>query len=157
MNKFLQQILLRTLLAACLLVFYISYIQAAEGDCPVKRGQVSRAMFTTRIENREPVDHVLILDDKYKKVFFFTELRNFEGHQIIHRWEHNGRVISQIAFNIKGPRWRVYSSLNLDDGMLGRWTAIVTTKDGCPLKATVFQYVATKPNGQGSAILKLKK
>lgn len=159
MYNILQQFLVRALLTVCLLTFGASYVQAqaAGGECPPKRGQVSRAMFTTQIINREPVDQVLILEDKYKKIFFFTELRDLAGHEIIHRWEHNGHVISQKAFDVKGPRWRVFSSLELNDSMLGRWTAIVTTKDGCPLKAAVFQYVATNPKGQGSAILKLKK
>ncbi|MEJ2397607.1 MAG: DUF2914 domain-containing protein [Gammaproteobacteria bacterium] len=117
---------------------------------------MSRAMFTTRIDNREPVDQVLILDDNVKLIYFFSELRNFQGHEIIHRWEHDGKVVSQKSFNVKGSRWRVFSSLRLDDSMLGRWTVIVTTKDGCPIKASVFQYVAAGAKGQGSAILKIK-
>lgn len=113
-------------------------------------------MFTTRVDNREPVDQVLVLEDSYKKIFFFSELRNLEGHEIIHRWEHDGKVVSEKSFEVKGPRWRVYSSLRLNDTMLGRWTVIVMTKDGCPLKAGVFQYVAANSNGQGSAILQIK-
>lgn len=144
------------MLAMCLLVYGPVGTQAAGSECPLKRGSVSRDMFTTRVENREPVDQVLILEDKYKQVFFFSELRNLEGHKIIHRWEHNGKVYSQKAFEVKGPRWRVFSSLRLNDKMLGRWTVIVMTEDGCPLKAAVFQYAATNPNGKGSAILELK-
>lgn len=129
---------------------------ASEARCPPKRGEVSRAMFTTKVVNREPVDQVLILDDNVKLIYFFSELRNFQGSEIVHRWEHDGKVVSRKAFNVKGPRWRVYSSLRLNSSMLGRWTVVVTTKDGCPLKASVFKYVASSPNGQGSAILKIK-
>lgn len=113
-------------------------------------------MFTTQIVDREPVNQVLILESKYKKVYFFTDLRHFEGQDIVHRWEHDGHVVSEKVFSVKGPRWRVYSSLSLNDSMLGRWTGIVTDKQGCPLKAVVFQYVATDPNGEGSAIIDLK-
>lgn len=157
LNKIIQQFLLQAVLAVYLLALGAGYTLAADGDCPIKQGSVSRAMFTTQIENREPVNQVLILQDKYKKVYFFTELHNLQGRKIIHLWEHNGHVFSQKEFDIKGPRWRVYSSLELNDKMLGRWTAIVSTKDGCPIKAVIFQYVATNPDGQGSAILKLKK
>jgi len=130
--------------------------RAANTTCGNAQGEVSRAMFTTQIVDREPVNQVLILESKYKKVYFFTDLRHFEGQDIVHRWEHDGHVVSEKVFSVKGPRWRVYSSLSLNDSMLGRWTGIVTDKQGCPLKAVVFQYVATDPNGEGSAIIDLK-
>jgi len=129
---------------------------AASRGCPADDGQVARAMFTTRIEDREPADRVLVLEDKYKRVYFFTDLRDLQGREITHRWEHNGRVVFEKTFAVKGPRWRVYSTLQLDDSSLGRWTVIVSEKNGCPLKAVVFQYVHTDPNTGGSAIIELK-
>lgn len=113
-------------------------------------------MFTTQIRDREPIDRVLILDSNYNKIYFFTELHHFEGQEIMLRWEHNGQVVSQKVFSVKGPRWRVYSSLNLDGSMTGRWTGLVTDKQGCPLKAVIFQYVAAASNGEGAAIIDLK-
>lgn len=129
---------------------------AAKSDCQPQQGQVSRAIFTTQIVDREPVNRVLILEAKYKQVYFFTDLRHFEGQDVIHRWEHDGHVVAKKVFSVKGPRWRVYSTQQLDASMVGRWTVVVTDKDGCPLKAEVFQYVATDPSGEGSAIINLK-
>lgn len=113
-------------------------------------------MFTTEIENREPVNRVLMLENKYKQVYFFTDLRHLEGQDIIHRWEHEGHVIAEKVFSVKGPRWRVYSTQELDSSMLGRWTVVVSDNDGCPLKAVVFQYIEAVPGGEGSAIIELK-
>lgn len=141
---------------AFLFLLGVNVSQAANSTCQIQQGQVSRAMFTTQIENREPVNQVLILEDKYKTVYFFSDLRNLEGQDIVHRWEHDGHVVAEKVFSVKGPRWRVYSTQLLDASMLGRWTVVITDKDGCPLKAVVFQYVATDPNGEGSAILELK-
>lgn len=129
---------------------------ATNPDCQIQQGQVSRAMFTTRIENKEPVNQVLILENKYKQVYFFSDLRNLDGHKIIHRWEHDGHVVAEKVFSVKGPRWRATSTQLLDPTMLGRWTVVISDSDGCPLKAVVFQYVATSPNGNGSAIIELK-
>jgi hypothetical protein len=143
-------------LAAFVFLLSANVGHAANSDCSLQQGQVSRAMFTTKIEDREPVNQVLILEDKYKLVYFFTDLRHLEGQDIIHRWEHDGHVVAEKVFSVKGPRWRVYSTQQLDTSMLGRWTVVVTDKDGCPLKAAVFQYVATDPNGEGSAIINLK-
>lgn len=141
---------------ALLILLGVNVCQAANSDCRIQEGTVSRAMFTTQIEDREPVNRVLILETKYKQVYFFSDLRHLEGQDITHRWEHEGHVVAEKVFSVKGPRWRVYSTQQLDSSMLGRWTVVVTDKNGCPLKAVVFQYVATNPNGEGSAIIELK-
>jgi len=142
--------------SALLFLLASNICQAGDLDCLQPQGQVARAIFTTKMDDREPVDQVLILENKYKQVYFFTDLRHFEGQDIIHRWEYNGHVVSKKVFSVKGPRWRVYSTVQLGADMLGRWTVVVTDKDGCPIKAAVFQYVATDPKGGGSAIIKLK-
>lgn len=144
------------MLMALLILLGVNVCQAANSDCRIQEGTVSRAMFTTQIEDREPVNRVLILETKYKQVYFFSDLRHLEGQDITHRWEHEGHVVAEKVFSVKGPRWRVYSTQQLDSSMLGRWTVVVTDKNGCPLKAVVFQYVATNPNGEGSAIIELK-
>jgi hypothetical protein len=150
------QMLSRLPFVALLLLLGVNVCLAADSDCLQPQGQVSRAMFTTKIEDREPVDQVLILENKYKQVYFFTDLRHFEGQDVTHLWEYNGHVVSKKVFSVRGPRWRVYSTVKLGADMLGRWTVVVTDNDGCPIKAAVFQYVASNPNGRGSAIIKLK-
>ena len=107
-----------------------------------KAANVSRAMVTTAIENREPVNRVLILSNKTYTVYFFTDLRHFENQKIIHRWEYDGEVISEKTFDVSGPRWRVYSKLTLPADKLGTWTVVVSNEKGWPLKAVIFKYVA---------------
>ena len=148
--------ILQTAFLASINFLGITVSQADTPDCLAQDGKVSRAMFTTEIENREPVNRVLLLENKYKQVYFFTDLRHLEGQDIIHRWEHEGHVIAEKVFSVKGPRWRVYSTQELDSSMLGRWTVVVSDKDGCPLKAVVFQYIEVVPGGEGSAIIELK-
>jgi len=155
LRHFVLNSVLQAVLPVWLILVASNAAFAAAAGCPPEGDTVARAMFTTQVENREPVDQVLILDDTHKEIYFFTDLRNLQGHEIVHRWEHDGKVVFQRSFSVKGPRWRVYSKQQLSDDMLGRWTVIVTDKGGCALKAVVFQYVRAKPDGDGSAIIKV--
>lgn len=138
------------------LVFAGNHVHAADKDCSDITGKVARAIVTTAVENREPIDRVLIMENKVAQLYFFSDLRHMQGQQITHRWEHEGKVVMRKNFEIKGPRWRIFSSMNLSPNMTGQWTVMITDKNDCPLKAVVFQYVEQDPAGQGSAIIDLK-
>ncbi|MBT3045469.1 MAG: DUF2914 domain-containing protein [Candidatus Thiodiazotropha sp.] len=110
---------------------------------PVPDAIVARAQFTTEIVNREPVDQVVKLDSQVTRVFFFTDLRNLQGRTIIHRWEFEGEVVSEVEFNVAGPRWRVYSAKSLNPGESGKWTVFVIDESGWPLHASIFEHGVT--------------
>ncbi len=123
--------------------------------CEPMSGQIARAMFTTQIDDREPIDRVLILENKFAQLYFFSDLRHLQGQTVKHRWEYEGRVVKEKVFRVQGPRWRVFSFNKLDKSMLGRWTVVITDKDDCPLKAVIFQYVKSN-QGESSAIINLR-
>lgn len=114
------------------------YLQISYAEQPAK---VVRAIFTTKIVDREPIDQVLILGNKTLAVSFFTELRHFEGQTITHKWMYNDKVESIVQFKVKGPRWRVYSRNELKPDQLGKWTVIVLDGTGRAIKASVFQLI----------------
>jgi len=135
-------------------LFWAPVSYAKDDICEPGSGKVARAMFTTKIDNREPADRVLILENNTKQLYFFSDLRHLQGRTVHHRWEYEGRVVAEKSFQVKGARWRVYSKHKIDHNMLGRWTVVVTDENGCPLKAVIFQYVQA---GQGgAAIIKLR-
>lgn len=123
------------------------------GTCEQQQGKVLRAMFTTRLENREPADRVLILANETTELFFFSELNQLQGHTITHRWEYEGKVVYQRSYEVKGPRWRITSRKDLDPTMVGRWTAVIVDEKECPLKAVVFQYVQHSDTNNPAAVL----
>lgn len=88
-------------------------------------GAVARSAFTSSIENREPVDTLQKMQAMDQKVYFFTELRDMEGQTATHRWELNGEVMAEVVFEVKGPRWRVWSSKNLQSQWVGEWKVSV--------------------------------
>lgn len=88
-------------------------------------GTVARSAFTSSIEDREPVDTLQQMNAMDQKVYFFTELRDMEGQTATHRWEFNGDVMAEVAFEVKGSRWRVWSSKNLQPEWAGEWKVSV--------------------------------
>lgn len=104
------------------------------------QGEVARANFTSAVENREPTDQISSLENKQEKIYYFTEIRDMAGKKLTHRWEHNGKVMAEIPFQIGGDRWRVYSSKQLDPNWTGEWKASVVDEQGNALAVNTFNY-----------------
>lgn len=94
------------------------------------RGSVVRSAFTTEIAEREPTQNLQNLTNESGKVMFFTELRDMGGQTAIHRWEYEGKIVAEIEFNVKGPRWRVWSSKSLIPQWTGDWKVSVINGAG---------------------------
>ena len=110
------------------------------------RGSVVRSAFTTEIAEREPTQDLKTLSSDNSKVMFFTELRDMSGQTAIHRWEHDGKVVAEVEFNVKGPRWRVWSSKNLTPENTGDWKVSVLNGAGEVISEKNLSYdVATMP------------
>ena len=117
----------------------------ASDDAPApaegfSRGTVARAVFTTGISEREPADQVTTLDPSHNEIYFFSELLDMGGHTARHRWAYEGEVVAEVDFNVRGPRWRVWSSKKLDPAKKGIWTVSVVNTTGEELKAATFKY-----------------
>ncbi len=89
------------------------------------RGSVVRSTFTSSINEREPVDSIQKLENRQNNIYFFTELRDMSGQTAKHRWEYNGEVMAEVKFDVKGPRWRVWSSKQFQPGWTGEWKVSV--------------------------------
>jgi len=102
---------------------------------------ISNAVFSLDVEDRVPINIVEEADNSLGKIYFFTNIRNFSGERITHRWIYQGRVMAEVSFNINGPRWRVWSLKNLWHTWIGEWKVEVLTDDGSVLYEKVFNYV----------------
>lgn len=104
----------------------------SEGSAPAATqvGKLVRAVFTTGILDKEPVDDIQSVDRNLKKVFFFTELHGMEGQTVTHRWTYQGKVKAEITFYVRAWRWRVHSSKNLVREWIGDWTVAVVGSGG---------------------------
>jgi len=104
------------------------------------KGSVMRAEFTTSISEREPTNTVQSLTNDVGQVMFFTELRDMNGQTALHRWEHNGKVVAEIEFNVRGPRWRIWSSKNLSPDKTGDWNVSVINGAGEVISSKTLNY-----------------
>jgi hypothetical protein len=113
-------------------------------------GRIARAQFTTKIVNREPVDRVLVVSPPVEEVFFFTDLRHMEGDTATHSWRYRGELISQVSFDVEGPRWRVYSKVRLEPYQFGDWSVTVTDGSGWPLYTELFRFEPAQAGANAS-------
>lgn len=99
---------------------------------------VALAAFTTEISNREPVDDISFLGNDKRVVYFFTDLRNMKDQTIRHAWTYNGMDMGAVDFEVKGSRWRAWSSKQLLPVWLGTWTVAVLNPEGEVLATESF-------------------
>lgn len=107
---------------------------------PKPTGIVARAQFTNEIQDREPVDKVSKLLNDKNRIYYFSEIKDAANQKVTHRWEHNGKVLSETSFDIGGDRWRVYSNKTLDPNQTGEWKVSVVDEAGSTLGASTFTY-----------------
>lgn len=103
-------------------------------------GSVVRSAFTSSVENREPTDSLEIVSSEQNQLYFFTELRDMSGQTARHRWEFDGKVMAEVEFNVKGPRWRVWSSKSFVPGWAGDWKVSVINGAGDVISEKNFSY-----------------
>lgn len=108
---------------------------------PAENTNLVRALITSAIENREPVDEIMSINKHQGRVYFFTEFSDMKGKQITHRWEYKGEIIANVNFNIGSNRWRCYSSKNILPEWTGIWTVYVVDDEGKTLKESLFEVV----------------
>lgn len=117
------------------------------GFNPIKSamaGEVSRAQFTSNIEQREPFDEIKILGNNINKIYFFSELHELQDQTVTHRWQFAGKVMAEVSFNVGGPRWRINSSKSLLPAWIGDWTVSVVDGNGNVISEHSFQYIETE-------------
>jgi hypothetical protein len=105
-------------------------------------GEVSRALFTIGIENREPVIIVDAIDSSaYRSISFFTELNDMAGQTATHQWTFNDKVMFEKSFEVKAERWRVWTSKTLIPAWKGTWTVNVLDDDRAVVSSKSFEYL----------------
>lgn len=115
---------------------------ATEVQTGFNPGTVIRAVFTTAIAEREPVDTLDSIEAQEQKIYYFTELQDMQGQTAIHRWEYNGEVMAEVSFEVNGPRWRVWSSKNLQPAWLGEWKVSVINSANEVINESTLNVVA---------------
>lgn len=126
--------------AALLSLLPIANAAAPEPAAPTANEHVARAVFTTGIQNREPVDAVTTLSTDHDRVYFFTDLRGLGGQNVTHRWLYQGKTMGEVSFTVGAARWRAWSSKALLPQWSGEWQVEVVDGAGNTLDQASFVY-----------------
>ena len=103
--------------------------------------EVSRALFTVGVDNREPVKIVDSIDSgSFRSISFFTELNDFSGQTVTHQWTYKDKVMFEKTFEVKSDRWRVWTSKTLIPAWKGTWTVNVLDDDRSTLTSKSFEF-----------------
>ncbi|SMN12875.1 conserved protein of unknown function [Bathymodiolus heckerae thiotrophic gill symbiont] len=105
---------------------------------------ISQAVFAKSVKDRTPVEIITEADSTLGKIYFFTNIRHLSGDKITHRWSYKGKVKAEISFDIRGNRWRVWSSKNLWRRWTGQWTVEVLNRHNQILLTKTFEYKKSK-------------
>ena len=97
------------------------------------------------------MDKVSTLINDKNRIYYFSEIKDAANQKVMHRWEHNGKVMSETSFDIGGDRWRVYSNKTLDPNQTGEWKVSVVDEAGSTLGANTFTYETAKAPAPQSA------
>lgn len=126
---------MRQILGILIIAIAFSFSQNA------RAGEVTRAIFTIGIDNREPVIQVdSINPDSYTEISFFTEFANLGGHTVTHQWTYHDKIIFEKSFEVSGSRWRVWTSKKFLPEWSGVWTVNVLDTDRSVLASKSFEY-----------------
>jgi hypothetical protein len=112
------------------------FVEAHNTNSLLKTKYVSRALLTTDVKQREPVDNICI--PERNKITFFTEINNYANHRVTHRWKYNNKTVFELSFNVRGPRWRVWTSKNIPVKWAGPWVIEVVDEAGNILTQKLF-------------------
>ena len=153
MQRFQKYKFIAILISGLIYLGGISIGAAQSAQSEAGKQRVARGLFSTNIIDREPVDQVIILTTAVNLVYFYTDLRNYQGQTITHRWEHEGKLVTEKKFAVSGSRWRVYSQKDLNPSMTGTWSVVVSDSRGWPVYAAIFQYVEKVSNDSRGIIL----
>jgi hypothetical protein len=116
---------------------------AKEREYSKANHNVSRALLTYKINNKEPVGEITkIVNFSRKKpawIYYFTELKSMKGSKVYHEWLKNGAVVSRQELTIADEVWRTSSRKLLSDADKGKWSVRLVDKNNRLLNEKSFK------------------
>ena len=104
-----------------------------------KVSEIVLAFVAARPAEGDPITSPIVLGaEQEKRLMLYTELRDLAGQRVSHRWQHEGRTVAVIPFEVKGDRWRVHSTKRLSAELKGSWQVIVVDGHGATLASRSF-------------------
>lgn len=104
--------------------------------------KVTELAVTTKVSKGKPIDAVHRISYRsVKSLYGFARTLSEQSQEttVTQVWMRDGQPFKEVTMPVKGRRWRLYSTLPIDAGSVGRWRLEVRDVEGQLLKATEFQ------------------
>lgn len=92
---------------------------------------VKRFLLARTVSNREPLgelNDIRFNAEGSAVVWAYSEVIDMKGSQFNYVWSHDGNQLATVRVNVRGNRWRSYSSKVINQSMSGSWR--VEMQDG---------------------------
>lgn len=103
---------------------------------------VTELAVTTKVSKGKPIDAVHRISNRsVRSLYGFTRTQSDSAEEtsVKHVWLRDGRQVKETTLPVKGRRWRLYSTLQVDASSVGAWRLEVRDAAGQLLKAVDFQ------------------
>ena len=108
-----------------------------------------RAQLTSGLADLEPTDtlseSLVLAPGETRRVYFFTEASGMTGERVIHRWQREGVIVTELPFVVADDPWKIYSSKNILAEQDGEWEVAIVAEDGSVLETKTFQIILQTP------------
>lgn len=126
------------------LIFPVVMVLVVAMALPVEAAtlKVTELAVTTKVSKGKPIDAVHRISYRSVKALYgFTRTLSDSPQQttVTQVWMRDGQPLKEVTMPVKGRRWRLYSTLPIDAGSVGRWRLEVRDAEGQLLKSTEFQ------------------
>jgi len=111
----------------------------AQGVLRVERIAVSLA-----VEDRQPVGESDVFPDTVRALYCFNEIRGMgDSTSVSHVWYHGDIRRAEVKLNVRGYRWRTWSTKAIQKDWTGDWRVDVVSAEGKILKSKRFRIIST--------------
>ena len=109
--------------------------------------KIERIAVSTGVENRQPVGESDTFADSVGTLFCYTEIRGMgDSTTVSHVWYHGENRRADVKLNVRGYRWRTWSTKVIQKDWTGDWRVDVVSADGKILKSKRFRIIDTNSN-----------
>lgn len=109
--------------------------------------KIERITVSTGVENRQPVGESDTFADSVGTLFCYTEIRGMgDSTTVSHVWYHGENRRADVKLNVRGYRWRTWSTKVIQKDWTGDWRVDIVSADGKILKSKRFRIIDTNSN-----------
>ena len=106
--------------------------------------KVEQIAIAIAVEDRQPIGVSDVFADTVGALYCFTEIRGMgESTTVSQVWYYGEKRMAEVKLNVRGYRWRTWSTKVMQAEWTGDWRVDVVSEDGKILKSKRFRIVAT--------------